>query len=258
MAQKLTPTERRVLDVVCGTVRSVGRPPSIAQIMELAKLPSRARVHFHLDNLQRKGLIRRDTVRPRVIRVDCDAVEARPAGPVDAASREGARGEPAAGQVRPEPTEESAATGETAGGVVFGRGPRHEGTDPTLVSVPLLGRVAAGYPSDPPPDEVEATYQLPRALVGNQDPLFMVRVSGASMLGEGIHQGDLLVVHRRRTAEVGETVVVLEGSDAAAVKSLWRSDDGRVELRSANPDFGPLKVPEARIIGRVVTVIRTL
>jgi repressor LexA len=271
----LTPAERLVLEVLCRAIRLHGSPPPPERIREEAELPSLAAVHYFLDNLQRKKLIRRDAARPRLIEVRCPASAAEPAQPLRMASVEDDR--EVAGGARPEPPaphapaqEPAAAVGTTSAveedhpveepeGRVFGRGARPGGTDPTLVTVPLLGRVAAGQPIDSVPGEIEATYRLPRALVGHEDPLFMVRVQGASMLGRGIHDQDLVVAHRQPDAENGQLVVVRDEDGEAAVKRLWRSDDGRrVELRSANPDYGPLDVARAEILGRIVTVIRTL
>src|SRR6266536_278187 len=294
---RMTPTERLVLEALCRAVQRLGQPPSPEQIRESAGLPSLAAVHFFLDSLQRKKLIRRDPARPRVIEIHCGALAAESAQQVAAAPIEEERNAHTPGGAPPEPaTAETAAqegvaamratpadeppsappmgnaldamapaalneirSDEIPQGRVFGRGDRPGGTDPTLVTVPLLGRVAAGHPIDTVPGEVEATYQLPRAFVGRKDPLFMVRVQGASMLGRGIHDQDLVVVHRQPDAENGQIVVVCDENGDAAVKRFWRSDDGqRVELRSANPDFGPLDVAQAEILGSVVTVIRTL
>jgi SOS regulatory protein LexA len=288
VTEMLTPTEQRVLQVVCGTIRKEGHLPSLEQIMELAQLPSPASAHYFMDNLQRKGVIHRDAARPGVIEVYCSAIGMERAELAHTMPSLKERGKPETGEGRRQtsvvdppageevPVQEpptapireaetvdssTAPSGnhiETPDGRIFGRGVRPGGTDQELAIVPLLGHVAAGQPIEAPPGEIEAIYQLPRAFVGHEDPLFMVRVRGASMLDEGIHEDDLLVVHRQSHAEVGQTVVVLDENDDAAVKGLWRSEDGSVELRSANPAFGPLEVAQAQIIGRVVTVIRAL
>ena len=86
---------------------------------------------------------------------------------------------------------------------------------------------------------------------------FALRVRGDSMVGDGILDGDLVVVSRRATAENGQTVVALVDGDAT-VKHFHKLG-GRIELRSANPSV-PTLVVEAgrdfRIEGVVVGVIR--
>jgi SOS regulatory protein LexA len=302
--RRMTPTERLVLDALCRSVRDHGAPPTLEHLQQAAKLPSLAAVHFFLDNLQRKGLIRQDPAQPRVIEVVCSALATasqaeaaasaqaeepeppsplprapgslivatgveRPSGPADVeAADEPMESRPAVTtSVIPNSAPVTTAPGQVGTtddlpeGRVFGRGERPGGSDSTMVTVPLVGRVAAGRPIDSVPGEVLASYQLPRALVGQQNPLFMVRVQGASMVEMGIHDEDLVVAHRRRDVENGQIVVACDEYGDATVKRFWRSDDGRrVELRSANPDIAPLDLAtgQAEVLGRVVAIIRAL
>lgn len=293
----MTPTERLVLEALCRSLRELGAPPTPEQIQKSAKLPSLAAVQFFLDNLQRKKLIRQDASRPRVIEVVCGALEeaSQPSGATPAEVEEPDLRLPEDRQPTPavtvaatdeprtisdpapthEPSDALSATGTSVSeppalldageaddlpeGRVFGRGEPPAASDPTMVTVPLVGQVAAGRPLDSVPGEVQATYQLPRALVGQRDPLFMLRVHGASMIELGIYEEDLVVAHRRQEVENGEIVIVCDQYGDAAVKRFWRSDDGRrVELRSASPNIGALDLTEAEILGRVVAVIREL
>lgn len=122
--------------------------------------------------------------------------------------------------------------------------------------VPLVGDIAAGHPilAD---QHVEDTMTLPAQLVGSGE-LFMLRVDGESMTGAGILPGDLVVVRRQPTVENGEIAAVLVDEAEATVKRVNTTEDGQWELRSANPDFPPFVPDQARILGRVVTVVRSL
>lgn len=122
--------------------------------------------------------------------------------------------------------------------------------------VPLVGRIAAGSPVLAEQD-VEEIYPLPTELVGN-DPVFMLRVSGDSMIDAGIHDGDFVVVRRQPDAEDGEIVAALVDDEEATVKRLRRSD-GRVSLISENPAYAPMVFTSGvQVLGRVVAVIRSL
>lgn len=121
-------------------------------------------------------------------------------------------------------------------------------------SVPLLGRVAAGAPIEPV--EERDTISLPEELLGRGET-FVLEVHGDSMVGEGILDGDYIVVEARATAEPGETVVALVGGEAT-VKRFFHAPGGRVRLQPANDRLPPLVVParDVEIRGVVVAVLR--
>ncbi len=122
--------------------------------------------------------------------------------------------------------------------------------------VALLGTIAAGNPI-PADQHVEETMTLPTRLVGEGE-LFMLEVKGESMTGAGILPGDLVVVRRQPRVENGEIAAVLVDETEATVKRVRILPDGGVELRSENPDFPSLLPNHPRILGKVVTVVRTL
>jgi repressor LexA len=122
--------------------------------------------------------------------------------------------------------------------------------------VPLLGRIAAGSPILAEED-IEEILPLPTDLVGN-DPVFMVRVFGDSMIDAGILDGDLVVVRRQPDAEDGTIVAALVDGEEATVKRL-RREPGRVVLIPENPDMDPMVFTHGvEILGKVVAVLRTL
>ncbi len=122
--------------------------------------------------------------------------------------------------------------------------------------VPLVGRIAAGSPILAEED-IEEIYPLPTELVGN-DPVFMLRIRGDSMIDVGIYDGDYVVVRRQPDARDGELVAALIGNEEATVKRLQRRD-GRVILHAENPAYPPMVLTEGvEILGRVVAVLRSL
>lgn len=122
--------------------------------------------------------------------------------------------------------------------------------------VPLVGRIAAGSPILAEED-IEEIFPLPVDFVGN-DPVFMLRVRGDSMIDAGIHDGDLVVVRRQPSAENGEIVAALLDGEEATVKRLRRTDD-RILLMPENPAYAPIELRAGvDILGRVVAVLRSV
>ncbi len=126
---------------------------------------------------------------------------------------------------------------------------------PDVVSVPIVGRVAAG-PMMLAEENIEGEVLIEANVVG-RSRCFALRVEGNSMIKAGIQDGDLVIVRQQPVAESGDIVVALRG-DEATVKRLKVTDEG-VELRPENPKHRPIRVgPEEdfRIAGKVVAVRR--
>jgi repressor LexA len=123
--------------------------------------------------------------------------------------------------------------------------------------VPLVGDVAAGT-GVLAQENIEETLPLPSEFVGHPDA-FVVRVRGDSMIGDGILDGDLLVVRMQHLAGEGDIVVAGLPGDEASVKRFQR-DGEYVLLVSSNPDYLPMRYPARalQIYGRVVSVLRRL
>jgi DNA polymerase V len=101
--------------------------------------------------------------------------------------------------------------------------------------------VAAGFPS-PAQDYFDGSLDLNDHLIRDKTSTFIVRVSGESMIGAGISDGDELVVDRSLTPKHGNVVVaILDGE--LTVKRLELSPSG-VTLRAENPEYPPIHVPE--------------
>ena len=121
------------------------------------------------------------------------------------------------------------------------------------VILPLLGNIAAGAPIEAleSADEIE----IPQSFLAGGE-CFALRVRGESMIEEGIHDGDVVVVRSQPTAERGQTVVAVVKGEATLKKFYPRG--AKVELRPANETMAPIIVDAARleIRGVVVSLLR--
>jgi repressor LexA len=123
---------------------------------------------------------------------------------------------------------------------------------PSPTFVPVVGRIAAGGPILAE-ERVEAVFPLPKELVG-EGTLFLLEVSGDSMLDAAICSGDYVVVRQQPTAENGEIVAAMIDGEAT-VKTLQRRD-GEVWLLPHNDAYEPINGKDATILGKVTTVLR--
>ena len=126
------------------------------------------------------------------------------------------------------------------------------------VTVPLVGRIAAGSPvlAD---ENVEEHLALPASYAGDHDH-FALNVVGDSMIEAGILDGDVVVVRSQDHARNGDIVAALlpgPAEDEATVKRLGH-DGSRVMLIPENPALSPFEMPDGRILGKVVAVLRKL
>jgi repressor LexA len=118
--------------------------------------------------------------------------------------------------------------------------------------LPLVGRVAAGSPILAE-ENIEEYVDVPE-LAGGDEGEFVLTVRGDSMKNVGIMEGDYVVVRPQEVANDGEIVVALVG-DEATVKRFFREAD-HVRLQPENETMEPIRTRDARVIGRVVGVLR--
>jgi len=122
-----------------------------------------------------------------------------------------------------------------------------------LVSVPLLGSIAAGEPIEVIEDK--ETIKVPQSQLSKSGEHFALRVSGDSMIDEGIFDGDVVVIRKQPDAENGETVVALVNDNEVTLKKIYREKNG-FRLQPANPNLKPIFTKELMIQGKVISVIR--
>lgn len=123
---------------------------------------------------------------------------------------------------------------------------------PAPVHVPVLGRIAAGGPILAE-QRVEDVFALPKQLVG-EGTLFLLEVRGDSMIEAAICDGDWVVVRQQPDAVNGDIVAALLDEEAT-VKTFKRTS-GQVWLLPHNPSYDPIDGNDARILGKVVAVLR--
>ena len=216
----LTARQQKILDAIRTEIEQKGYPPSMRQIGDMVGLASLSSVTHQLGRLETMGYIRRDPKLPRAIEVlDENGV--------------GIHG--SASSSLPEL-------------------PNFEVGDEDLVPVPLVGRIAAGGPITAE-QSVEDVLALPRQLVGN-GKLFMLKVKGDSMIDAAICDGDWVVVREQHTADNGDIVAALL-DDEATVK-VFRQVDGHTWLMPRNSNYEPIMGDRATVMGKVVSVLRSL
>jgi repressor LexA len=213
----LTQRQRRVLEVIRDSIERRGYPPSVREIGEAVGLSSASSVAHQLSVLQKKGWLRRDPNRPRALDVRLPGDSLRSAPALSGLA-----------------------------------GAAEEVAAPTYV--PLVGRIAAGGPVLAE-QAVEDVFPLPRELVG-EGTLFMLKVTGDSMVEAAICDGDWVVVRQQPTAENGEIVAAM--IDGEATVKTYKRRDGHVWLLPHNPAYEPIPGDDATVLGRVVSVLRRL
>jgi repressor LexA len=220
-ATGLTPRQQRILNVIRDNIEQRGFPPSMREIGELVGLTSSSSVSHQLRVLEEKGFLRRDPNRPRAIEVFLPEIMAARRS-ISAADETGFD-ETGVGDARPE-----------------------------AAYVPVIGRIAAGGPILAE-ESYEEVFPLPKQLVGD-GALFLLEVSGDSMIDAAICNGDYVVIRQEQTAENGEIVAAMIDGEAT-VKTFQRKA-GHVWLLPHNAAYEPIDGTHATILGVVTAVLR--
>lgn len=122
------------------------------------------------------------------------------------------------------------------------------------LEVPVYGKVAAGIPITAIQQNDCEMFPLPMDFAKNKD-LFMLKVSGESMIEAAILDGDYIIVRQQPTAVNGDIVVALVNDGEATVKTFYK-EKGHFRLQPENETMEPIIVDEVSIIGKVVGVFR--
>jgi len=220
-ATGLTPRQQRVLRVIKESIERRGFPPSMREIGDQVGLTSSSSVSHQLKVLEEKGFLRRDPNRPRAIEVFLPEIMAARRS-ISAAD---------------ETSYDETGVGDAA---------------PPATYVPLLGRIAAGGPILAE-ENLEEVFPLPKSLVGD-GTLFLLEVSGDSMIDAAICNGDYVVIRQEQTASNGEIVAAL--IDGEATVKTFMKKDGHVWLLPHNQAYEPIDGTHAQILGKVTAVLR--
>ncbi|MCA4134656.1 transcriptional repressor LexA [Arthrobacter sp. M4] len=228
--KSLTLRQKKILETIQRSVNENGYPPSMREIGDVVGLASLSSVTHQLSQLEKLGYLRRDPKRPRAMEVLMPLT-------LDE------------GELNIPGLEAPAALRSTGGLSVTELASASD-----TAMVPLVGRIAAGGPilAD---QSVEDVLPLPRQLVGHGE-LFMLKVAGDSMIDAAICDGDWVVVRRQNDAVNGDIVAALL-DDEATVKT-FRQRDGHTWLLPQNTQYEPILGDHAVIMGKVVSVLRSL
>ncbi len=126
--------------------------------------------------------------------------------------------------------------------------------EPSGIELPLLGLVAAGSPIESVPDPEPVS--VPPDFVGSGNN-FVLKVRGESMIEDGIHDGDLVIVQPRPEAADGDMVVAMVDGEVT-LKRLFRHAPGSIRLQPANSEMAPIFVAaeDLTVQGIVVGLVR--
>lgn len=220
MPSFLTERQKAILDYIREFRAHSGISPTHREICERFGYSSYGTVHKHLRLLREKGYLRRASNQKRGLELAAQAADAP-----------GSNLDPNVGpNLNPNLAE-------------------------SVSQLPFLGRIAAGQPIEALSGD-ETLAVPPALLAGNPADHYILRVAGNSMVEEGIHDGDFVVVQRRELALPGEMVVALV--DGEVTLKRFYPEGERVRLQPANAAMEPIHVPadRLRIQGVVVGLMR--
>ncbi|KEH96014.1 transcriptional repressor LexA [Clostridium massiliodielmoense] len=179
-----------------------GYPPSVREICKGVGLSSTSSVHGHLSKLERKGLIRRDSTKPRTIEILKESIVPK-----------------------------------------------------EMVNIPILGKVTAGAPILAV-ENIEDTFPISLNYIPSNKELFMLKVSGESMIEAGILDGDLAIIEKTNIAKNGEIVVALMDNEVT-LKRFFK-EDKHIRLQPENKSMDPIILEDdsVSIVGKLAGIFR--
>jgi DNA (cytosine-5)-methyltransferase 1 len=125
-----------------------------------------------------------------------------------------------------------------------------------ILEIPIVGKIAAGYPIEAIED-VGDTISVVNPNIKTSEGHYALRVVGNSMINEGIFDGDIVVIKKQSVAENGQTVVAIIDNNEATLKKLYR-ENTRIRLEPRNPSMPTLFRTNVEIRGVVVQVISNI
>ena len=234
----LTRKQHELLLFIHERLKETGIPPSFDEMKEALDLASKSGIHRLITALEERGFIRRLPNRARALEVlrlpDSIAPGLNAAKKFSPSVIEGSRGQ------MPEPSRIHASSNDDG---------------PAAISVPVMGRIAAGVPISAIQQQTHSISVPPEMLRGGEH--YALEVRGDSMIEAGIFDGDTVIIKDGSTATPGDIVVALVDDEEATLKRFRRKGDS-IALEAANPAyetriFGPDRV---KVQGRLVGLIR--
>ncbi|MBX4261880.1 transcriptional repressor LexA [Clostridium estertheticum] len=122
-----------------------------------------------------------------------------------------------------------------------------------LIDIPIIGKITAGVPILAV-ENVEDTFTIPLNFTKTNNELFMLKVSGSSMIEAGILDGDLAIIEKVNSAKNGDIVVALIDNEAT-IKRFFR-EKGHIRLQPENSSMSPIILDDCSILGILVGIYR--
>jgi len=119
-------------------------------------------------------------------------------------------------------------------------------------AIPLVGSVQAGFPS-PEEESLCDVISMDEYLISRPDSSFLLQVSGDSMIGEGIKEGDLVIVEKGREPRNGD--IVIAEVDGEWTMKYFRKQGKQIVLEAANPKYPIIKPKTELKVGGIVTAV---
>ncbi|HXE00330.1 MAG TPA: transcriptional repressor LexA [Hyphomicrobium sp.] len=245
----LTEKQKELLLFIHGRMQERGVPPSFDEMKDALDLRSKSGIHRLITALVERGFIRRLPHRARAIEViKLPENQGLMQGGGQSSNSADALASPQRG------FQPSVIEGSGPPRVNVSPPPSHI-IDARTVSIPVMGRIAAGTPISAIQNHTHDIAVPPDILTNGEH--FALEVKGDSMIEAGIHDGDTVIVRRCNTAENGDIIVALVEGEEATLKRL-RKKGSTIALEAANPEFktrifGPDQV---EIQGRLVGLMR--
>jgi len=124
--------------------------------------------------------------------------------------------------------------------------------DRRFLALPVVGAIAAGFPS-PAEEELRDIISLDEYLITRPESSFLLKVSGDSMTGEGIMEGDLVIVEKGKDPKNGD-IIVAEVDGEWTIK-YFRKEGKNVVLEAANPRYRTIRPKSQLRLGGIVTAV---
>ncbi|GLQ57803.1 transcriptional repressor LexA [Devosia nitrariae] len=236
----LTRKQHELLMFIHERMKESGIPPSFDEMKEALDLASKSGIHRLITALEERGFIRRLPNRARALEVVKLPDSMNPSLGGRKARFEPSVIEGNLGRVATPPPRAEAANESDSG---------------RPVSVPVMGRIAAGVPIEAIQTHSH-TIAVPPEMLGVGEH-FALEVRGDSMIEAGIFDGDTVLIKKQDTAGTGDIVVALVDDEEATLKRLRRRGNS-IALEAANPAyetriFGPERV---KVQGRLIGLLR--
>lgn len=122
-----------------------------------------------------------------------------------------------------------------------------------LIDIPIVGKVTAGMPILAT-ENIEDMFQMPINYVKHNNDLFILKVTGDSMIEAGILDGDLAIIEQKNVATNGDIVVALIENEAT-IKRFFK-ENGFIRLQPENKNYEPIIVEDCSILGKLVGIYR--